>query len=350
MNQPIHSGERRVSLVVASYKRPDALATLLASLERQTLPRSRYEVAVVVDGIDEFEPQYREVLENGLRRAGLPLCWEFQKNAGQSVARNRGIAATRAPHVIIVDDDMDLVPSFLAEHLAGLESGARTVVIGNVLPEEGWERQPLYEAVRTKAMLELHQELAGRWRPAQASAFVTQNVSLPRDLYHEVGGLDEKLRLGEDTELGMRLELAKARFLFAEGAAAVHRSRVGSYETWLRRQIEYGRNSVYVHEKLGRHPRTHYLRNLVNGSRLNALAVHALCWSDEATRAGIFALRWLGEGLHRVGLVELGIATHKAILAIAYHHGVKQQLGSWSRLLEAKRAFRELPGRPLDPT
>jgi len=345
------SAEPSIALVVATYRRPDAMATLLRSLVAQTLPRQAFEVAVVVDGLDEHEAAYRDLFASAVAEHGLPLTFQFQPNAGQSVARHRAILASHAPWIAIIDDDMDLSPGFLATHLAALQAGGEpTVAIGNVVPEEGWERQPLYEAVRTLAMLELHQGIARGTRRAQASAFVTQNVALARARYLAVGGFDETLRLGEDTELGRRLARAGGRFVFVEGASAVHRSRVGAYATWLKRQYDYGENVVYIHRKLGGDPEMHPLRNLVNGSRLNALVVHLLCWSDPLARAGIGALRTVGRALHGLGLGAPAIATHKAILVVAYHVGVRRALGSWGALLAEKRAFAAAPDRPTDPT
>lgn len=341
----------RIALVAATYRRPDALATLFRSLHTQRLAPEEFEVAVVVDGIDEHEEEYRTVIAAAKARARFRLVHALQQNAGQSVARNRAIGLTSAPWLCIVDDDMDLSADFLHAHVAALEAaGERAVVIGRVVPEDGWERQPLYESVRTRGMLELHEEIAAGTRRAQASALVTQNVSLPRALYEEVGGLDERLRLGEDTELGFRLEIAGARYFFAAEAAAVHRSRIGSYETWLARQIEYGRNAVYIYERVGRHALAHPLRNLVNGSRLNSLAVHLTGWSDPLARNCIASLRRLGDGLQHIGITGPAISTHSAILAVAYHVGVKEALGSWSALLREKRAFAARTDRPPDPT
>jgi GT2 family glycosyltransferase len=342
--------EPKIALVVATYRRPEALATLLASLGRQTLTRSEFEVAVVIDGVDETEAAYRQILERARSETGLPVQWTFQANAGQSVARDRGIGSTRARWIVVVDDDMDLAPGFLAAHLEALESGgARPVAIGRVVPEEGWERGPLHEAMRTLSMLDLHDEIGRGQRLSMGKAFVTQNVSFGRDLYRSVGGFDEALRLGEDTELGWQFERAGARFVFADRAAAVHRSRVGSFDTWLRRQVEYGRSGIYIYQKLGRDPQFHFLRNLANGSRLNALLVSALCRSDATARGGIALLRWLGEGLQRLGLMRPAVATHKAIQSLAYHLGVRRTLGSWSRLQQEKRSFLAAMDRPLGP-
>jgi GT2 family glycosyltransferase len=342
---------RQITVVIASYKRPDALTTALASLGHQTLRPSEFEVAVVIDGVDETEQQYREVLDRASREVSYPIRYEFQPNAGQSVARHRAIVGASTPWICVIDDDMDLLPGFLAEHLAALRSGtSKTVVIGRVIPEQDWERAPLYEAVRTSHMLGWHEVLGRGVKKPSGYTLVTQNVSFGREFYLAVGGFDERLRLGEDSELGLRFEFAGGRFVFGAKAAAIHRSRVGSYDAWLRRCIEYGRSGVYIYEKLGQDSRAHPLRNLVNGSRLNAAAVHALCWSDPLTRTGIGALSVTGNALQRIGLMKPAIATHKAILALAYHLGVKSALGSWQRVLQAKRTFASASDAPREPT
>jgi glycosyltransferase involved in cell wall biosynthesis len=341
----------QISVVVASYKRPDALQTVLSSLKRQTLSPEEFELAVVIDGMDECEARYRDILEAARREVPFALRYEFQQNAGQSVARHRAIVSASSPWICVIDDDMDLSPEFLEAHLALLRSGSsKTVVIGRVIPEEGWESAPLYEAVRTRHMLEWHEHLASGQKEPSGYTLVTQNVSFGRAFYLEVGGFDPRLRLGEDSELGLRLEFAGGRFVFGSKASAIHRSRVGSYDAWLRRCVEYGRAGVYIYRKLGEDSRAHPLRNLVNGSRLNAAVVHGLCWSDGLAGAGIETLHLTGNLLQGVGLISPAIATHKAILALAYHVGVKSALGSWRRVLDAKRTFVGLAGAPRDAT
>jgi glycosyltransferase involved in cell wall biosynthesis len=343
--------DSRITVVIASYKRPDALTTLLSSLARQTLAPSAFEVTVVVDGIDETESQYLAILEAAAQQLPFKLRWEFQPNAGQSVARHRAITSASTPWICVVDDDMDLMPEFLEAHVAALTAHTkRAVVIGRVIPEPGWRGAPLYEAVRTSHMLDWHDCMGRGLKEPSGYTLVTQNVSFGREFYLAVGGFDERLRLGEDSELGLRFEFAGGCFVFSSEAAAVHRSRVGSYQAWLRRSVEYGRSGVYIYEKLGLDSRAHPLRNLVNGSRLNALAVHILCWSDALGYSGISTLRVTGNALQRLGVVEPAIATHKAILAVAYHLGVKHALGSWGRVLRAKRDFMAMDHAPGDPT
>jgi len=343
--------EARIALVAATYKRPGALATLLESLRSQRLDPELFEVAVVVDGLDECEEEYRKLLNVTHAEASFRLSYAFQSNAGPSVARDRAIGLTTAPWICIVDDDMDLAADFLDAHLRLLEAGgSETVVIGKVVPEEAWERQPLYEAMRTKGMLRMHEQIESGARQAEPAAFVTQNVSLSRKKYLEVGGLDAELRLGEDTELGFRLKAAGANFVFGSRASAVHRSRIGSYESWLARQFEYGRISFQLYEKLGRDPAAHPLRNLVTGNPIKSIIVHMACWWDPLALTAISFLRLMGLSFHAAGLNLPAIATHNAIMALAYHVGVKRTLGSWAAVLREERSFKLMPERPLLPS
>jgi hypothetical protein len=49
--------------------------------------------------------------------------------------------------------------------------------------------------------------------------------------------------------------------------------------------------------------------------------VRTLCWSEPLARTAISTLNMTGRGLQRAGLTSPAIATHKAILALAFHLG-----------------------------
>ena len=98
---------------------------MLSSLARQTLTPSEFELVIVIDGIDEHEARYRDILERAKRELLFAIRYEFQQNAGQSVARHRAIERASAPWICVIDDDMDLLPEFLAEHLAAARRRAR---------------------------------------------------------------------------------------------------------------------------------------------------------------------------------------------------------------------------------
>jgi len=338
----------QVALVIATFNRARPLERLLECLERQTVARDAWEIVVAVDGsTDDSE----KVLAAWSERGTLPLRYLVQPNAGQAAARHNAVLQTSAEHVIVIDDDMEVCPEFVAEHLAeSRKAPGSTVVIGKVVPERAFLKKPLYAAVNEHHLYLLHARIEAGEQPPTATAFVTQNVSFPRALYLQIGGFDPSLRLDEDRELGIRLERAGATFVFSPGAWATHHSNIGSYDKWFQRQYEYGKYAVQIWNKHGKSPLLHPLRNFVNGSRLNRALVSLVCPDDRRSRFVTSALQRLGGVLQRADLVKPAVATHKAIQAVRYHQGVRDALGSWRALRANEREFLADPARPTEPT
>lgn len=337
-----------IAVVLATYNRARPLERLLEALERQTLPRGKWELVVAVDGsVDDTA----DVLARWTKKGSLPLDHFTQKNAGQSVARDGALHRTKAPHIVVIDDDMELCPEFVEAHLeASRTVPGKTVVIGKVVAEDTYMRKPLFTAVGEHHHALLHERLERGDEAPNASAFVTQNVSFPRQMYLDVGGFDASLRLDEDRELGMRMERAGARFVFAPKAWAIHHSDVGSYEKWSKRHYEYGKYALQVWEKHGEDTHLHPLRNFVDGSRLNRALVQLVCRSDRTSKLAESTLRWVGNTLQRRGILEPAIYTHKAIQAVRYHQGLRDALGSWDAVMRMEKQYAESPDRPGVPT
>lgn len=348
MNSSAREALPPIALVLATYNRAAPLDRLLQALERQTIARDLWEIIVAVDGSTDGTEQ---VLARWVSKGTLPLQFLVQENAGQSVARHNGILRTHAEHVIVIDDDMEVCPAFVEEHLAASRKApGRVVVIGKVVPEKTFMKKPLFTAVGEHHLLLLHDRLENGSQVPTATALVTQNVSFPRAMYLEIGGFDASLRLDEDRELGMRLERAGAMFVFAPGAWAIHHSDVGSYDKWSRRHYEYGKYALQIWEKHGRSSLVHPLRNFVDGSRLNRALVTMVCSNDRRSKVAESALRWMGNTLQRLEILEPAIYTHKAIQAVRYHQGLRDALGSWRSLLQMEREYIESPDRPGTPT
>jgi len=337
-----------IAIVLATYNRARPLEHLLGALEKQTLARDAWELIVAVDGSTDDTVK---VLERWASRGTLPLQFLVQDNAGQSVARHKGILRTAAEYVVVIDDDMEVCPEFVEAHLEASRSlPGRAVVIGKVVPEKTFMKKPLFTAVGEHHLLLLHARLESGEQPPNATAFVTQNVSFPRKLYLDVGGFDASLRLDEDRELGIRMERAGGKFVFAPKAWAIHHSDVGSYEKWSRRHYEYGKYALQVWEKHGESILLHPLRNFVDGSRLNRALVQLVCRSDRRSQLVESALRRVGNALQELAVLEPAIYTHKAIQAVRYHQGLRDALGSWEAVRQMERQYAAAPDRPKAPT
>ncbi len=120
-NPPPHSiRERpRVSLVVTTYERPDALDAVLDSLSRQT--RMPDEIIVADDGSGI---ETRAVIDRW-KDNGLPLIHVWQPDEGfrASVARNLAVAHAQCDYLIFLDGDCMVFEDFVETHLKLAENG-----------------------------------------------------------------------------------------------------------------------------------------------------------------------------------------------------------------------------------
>ncbi|MDF2692194.1 MAG: Serine acetyltransferase, partial [Labilithrix sp.] len=205
-----------VSVVIATYNRPDLLRRLLQDLDQQTLEPSRFESIAVDDGSKE---ETRAKLADLVTRHSHRI--ERQENAGAAAARQRGVDLARGRIIVFLDDDMRVLPDFLERHLekhVELGDPTSSVVLGRLRPDAKLADMPLFERYYARVMATQGDELALGQRPVRGHNIYTGNVSMPRELFVRAGGFDSAFRALEDEELGVRLEKAGARFGFANEA------------------------------------------------------------------------------------------------------------------------------------
>ncbi len=139
MDAPIRR-PTRISVVVVTYQRPDALALALRGLARQTRPAD--EVIVTDDG---STAETRACVEREASDFPSRLVFLTHVRRGPSAARNRGVAASRGDYVVFLDGDQIPTRTYVADHelfarrgtfvqgsrvLAGPEATARLLADG----------------------------------------------------------------------------------------------------------------------------------------------------------------------------------------------------------------------------
>ncbi len=177
-----------ISVVMPTHNRepllPRALSSVLAQQE------CAFEVIVVDDGSSDGTAGY-------LRQIADPRLTVLRNDPalGAAGARNRGLAAARAPVVAFLDDDDELLPGFLAESLAA------------------HGRQPAPDMCWTGVIYALPdgREEIERWeRWAGSKRFVIRlagccGISFRTATLRALGGFDADFAISEDTDLFMRL-------------------------------------------------------------------------------------------------------------------------------------------------
>ncbi len=110
----------RLSVVILTSDRPDALRLVLKGLSRQSV--RPFEVVVTEDGAS---PATRGCVEEAGPTLPVPLAHVVQEHRGPRMARarNRGIARARGDYLVFLDGDMVPARSFVADHLAFARPG-----------------------------------------------------------------------------------------------------------------------------------------------------------------------------------------------------------------------------------
>jgi GT2 family glycosyltransferase len=215
------TAEPRVSVIVPTYERKEAVVRLLQVLRAQTLPADQFEVLVVIDGSEDGT---REAVEGFEAPFALRSIW--QENRGRAAAVNIGIEQATGEIVVFIDDDLEPLPDYLAAHAEAHERGGRIGVVGTVLFRLDPSTPPFarFWALRFEDFLT---RLAARPSgPTWAETYTGAFSALRADLL-EVGGYDEAFDgYGlEDFELALRLERVGVTFELSKEAAVYHHYR-----------------------------------------------------------------------------------------------------------------------------
>ncbi len=224
-----------VSIVVPVYNRAGEIGDCLEALLAQNYPAHRLEIIVVDDGSADGTVEV-------VSRYPVKLICQSQ-NRGQSAARNAGARAAQGEIVAFIDSDCIADPNWLRELLPYFQD-ARVALVGGYVDSFFREsRLDRYEEVQSP--LNMGKEVAFGTSAASDFYVPTCNVLIRKDVYLQVRGLDEGLRLGEDVDLCWRLKETGRRLLYVPKGKVrhKHRNRLGEI---LRRRFDYGTSEGFL--------------------------------------------------------------------------------------------------------
>lgn len=227
------------SIIVPTFNRPDLLERCLAGLAALDYPRARYEVIVVNDG--GVEPPAAMVA--GFARQ-LSLRVLSQPNKGPAAARNFAAANAAGEWLALIDDDCVPDRDWLAALETRLASDPGCVAGGDVL--NGLPHDIYAEASQQLFAFLYDYYHVSQSRKSQRPFMTTNNLALARRVFDRVGGLDERMRLGEDRDLCVRLAATGAALVFVP-EARVHHFRALSAGGFWRQHVGYGTGAYAYH-------------------------------------------------------------------------------------------------------
>jgi N-acetylglucosaminyl-diphospho-decaprenol L-rhamnosyltransferase len=229
-----------MDVVIVAYNRYELTDSCLRHLAKQTVP---HKLTVVDNGSTDDT------------RARLQAEWPdvhlecFEENRGFAEACNRGVSAGSGDFVVLLNNDVDCRPDFLAALVGPLEEDSRVGAVAALMLQPG-ERLidsagltadvtlggfPRLQGLELERAHAEHPVLAG---PAGTAA------AYRRGAWEQVGGLDETIfAYMEDFDLALRLRSAGWETAMAPDAVGVHLGSAthGHRSAWQRRHAGFGR-------------------------------------------------------------------------------------------------------------
>ena len=331
----------QVSLIVPTHQRRVALGRALASLFDQTAPPDAFEVIVSVDGSNDGTAEMLAGFD-----APFSLRSVVGPQRGRAAARNAALEEAGGEILILIDDDMEVVPEFVERHRAHHPEGSLICVLGAVPIKVGGASSRAARYAQAKFDDHL-QRLVDPDHLELPRSFYSGNTSLRAEVLREVGGFDESFTAygNEDVELSLRLRAAGVRLRYDPEALAYQ-----EYGKDLTELLEDAFGMGFTETLLARkHP------DVFAESRLATPNDHSRAWL--ASRAILLRLTRrlprtrslvsaFGSALERLGLWRQPLF-YRALRDYAFWAGVDAELGDHDSG-DLERLAAQLDRGPID--
>lgn len=226
-----------ISIITPTYNRACYLPETIRSALGQTY--TNFELIIVDDG---SEDDTCSVLEPFL--ADTRVRYFYQRNQGQSVARNAGIGQSSGSLIAFLDSDDIWQPDKLEKQVAVFEACPNVDIVHG-----------------DEAMIDEHSELISVKNMARYSGFITRqlladnSVSITtalvkRRCFEEMGCFDVSVGVADDYELWLRFS-ARYRFHYEPGIVASYRVMADQISSDKRRRFEA--NELIIRRFLARY-------------------------------------------------------------------------------------------------
>jgi len=224
----------KFSVIIPLYNKEPHVKRALDSVINQTV--QDFEIIVVNDGSTDKSADVVKTFSD----ARIRLI--NQKNAGVSVARNRGINEAKSELIAFLDADDEWMPDYLETILrlrekypcAGLyATSLKTEFIDNVLMDKDEELRKL---IPDEGLI-LNFFKVNLKDISHKDIFYTSSVTVPKKIFLELGGFQTGFWWGEDIDMWGRIAL-KHPFVYSSQVCAVYYQNVVNSAAYRRKPVK----------------------------------------------------------------------------------------------------------------
>lgn len=212
----------KFSVVIPLYNKEPHIQRALNSVVNQTI--QDFEIIVINDGsTDKSADVVKSFSDARIRLIN-------QKNAGVSAARNRGIDEAKSELIAFLDADDEWMPDYLETILrlrekypyAGLyATSLKTEFIDNVLTDKDKELRKL---IPNEGLI-LNYFKVNLKDISHKDIFYTSSVTVPKNVFSELGGFQTGFWWGEDVDMWGRIAL-RHPFAYSSQVCAIYYQNV----------------------------------------------------------------------------------------------------------------------------
>ncbi|MFN9788230.1 MAG: glycosyltransferase family 2 protein [Pirellulaceae bacterium] len=223
----------KVSVVIPTRNRPEAILCCLDALAKQGFPSRDFEVIVVDDG---SEPPSMLEVDRWSSRFDLKLI--HQENTGPGGARNRGVAEATGEFLAFTDDDCLPSPDWLGDIVAALERQPEALVGGSTF---NGLKGHLFSEV-SQLILAFVYEHFNR-DSADAYFFTSNNMGCRKVDFLEVGRFDASFQIAsEDRDFCDRWRSSDRTLVWLKDTWVEHRHAQNLFG-FMRLHFRYGQGA-----------------------------------------------------------------------------------------------------------
>lgn len=236
------------SVIIPTYARPKQLTVCLQSLARLDYPHDCFEVIVVDDG-SETPPE--TIVASFCDRLDVTLL--TQTHAGPAAARNTGAAQAKGDFLAFTDDDCAPTADWLQALAARFAKAPEHAIGGrtlNALPDNPYST--------ASHLLVAYFCTHHNTDPGQARFLASNNLALPANRFHAVGGFDTTFprAAAEDRDLCNRW-LRRGYGMTCAPEALVYHAHALTFRTFWRQHFNYGRGAFLFRQARARQVQGH---------------------------------------------------------------------------------------------
>lgn len=245
-----------VSVVVPFYNRASLVQTCLGAILEQRVPAGFSLEILAVDNAST------DSTRNEIAR--LPVRLIDCARPGPGAARNAGIEAAQGEFVVFTDSDCIPQPGWLAEILAPFQD-PQVLITGGEIRATSTE-DDLARFTQEYWLLNNQKFFEGAL--CFPPFFATANAAFRRSALLQVGGFDDTIWMGEDSDLCWRIMELGGKIVYCPGATVLHEHRT-SLANFVRQAQDYGSSAVHVFAK---HRAQFGIRYYIHWEHLRSLA------------------------------------------------------------------------------